>query len=248
MASLNGKVAIVTGSSRGIGRAIAERFAADGAAVVVNYNRSADEARDVVVGIEAHRGKAIAIQADASVVAEIRRLFRETLAQFGRLDIVVNNAGPGPSAGGPKPLVDFTEEELDLYIAGHMRGPFFVMQEAARHLQDKGRIINISTVLTSLLPPYSSPYVGTKAALEAFSGVLAAELAPRGITVNVIAPGGVETKMLRSLPKEMVDALAQRTPFGIGQPRDIAGMAAFLASDEGSWITNEKIRVDGGVR
>jgi 3-oxoacyl-[acyl-carrier protein] reductase len=216
--------------------------------VVVNYNRSEDEARSVVAGIERNGGKATAIQADVSAVSEIRRLFRDSIARFGRLDIVVNNAGPAPNENTPKPLAEVSEEELDLTISGFARGPFFVMQEAARNLADNGRIINISTVIASLLPPFTSPYAGTKAALEAFSGVLAAELAPRRITVNVIAPGGVETKMLRSLPVQMQEIIAQRTPLGIGQPRDIAGMAAYLASDEGAWITNTTIRVDGGIR
>lgn len=248
MASLSGKVAIVTGSSRGIGRAIAERFAADGAAVVVNYNKSAEEANEVVREIEANRGKALAIQADCSKPPDIRRLFREAIAAFSGLDIVVNNAGPSPEVVGPKPLAAFTEEEFDWVIGGFERGPFFVLQEAAKNIRDNGRIINISTVITAMLPPFAALYAGAKAALEAFSGVLAAELAERRITVNVIAPGGVETKMLRELPGEMQDNLTQRTPFGIGQPSDIAGMAAFLASDQGAWITNEKIRVDGGIR
>src|ERR1700746_249579 len=129
MASLGGKVAIVTGSSRGIGRAIAERFAADGAAVVVNYNKSADEAREVVRGIEAKGGKAVAIQADCSNPHDIRRLFREALPALGALDIVVNNAGPGPEVVGPKPIAAFTEEEFDWVIGGFERGPFFVLQE-----------------------------------------------------------------------------------------------------------------------
>lgn len=245
MGSLNGKVAIVTGSSRGIGRAIAERLAADGAAVVVNYARSADEARGVVAGIEGNGGKAIAIQADAGVVADIRRLFRETIAKFGRVDIVINNAG---SPAQLNLMTAVTEEEFDSVFAVYGRGPFFVMQEAARALPDGGRIINISTAITALLPPSTSTYSGSKAAVEAFSGVLAAELAPRGITVNTVLPGAVETKLLRALPKEMVAAIEQRTPLGVGQPRDIAGVIAFLASDEGRWITNEKIRCDGGVR
>jgi 3-oxoacyl-[acyl-carrier protein] reductase len=246
MASLNGKVAIVTGSSRGIGRAIVERFAQDGATVVVNYARSADEARSVVAGIEAKGGKAIAIQADASAVADIRRLFRETIAKFGHVDIVVNNAGA--LLGPPKPIAELSEEEFDSNFALYGRGPFFVMQEAARVLPDGGRIINISTSITALLPPYSSTYAGSKAAMEAFSAVLAAELASRKITVNIVSPGGVETKLLRDLPKELVDGLLQRTPLGLGQPRDIAGIVAFLAGEEGRWITNEKIRCDGGVR
>src|SRR5260370_35902442 len=150
MALLKNKVAIVTGSSRGIGRAIAERFAADGAAVVVNYARSADEARSGVTGIERKGGKAISIQADASVVVDIRRLFRETIAKFGHVDIVVNNAGAPPN---PKRIADVTEDDFDSTFAIFGRGPFFVMQEAARTLTDGGRIINISTLGTTLLPP-----------------------------------------------------------------------------------------------
>jgi 3-oxoacyl-[acyl-carrier protein] reductase len=122
------------------------------------------------------------------------------------------------------------------------------MQEAARVLPDGGRIINISTVLTALLPPFTATYVGSKAAMEAFSAVLAAELAPRGITVNTVLSGAVETKLLRDLPKEIVAGLEQRTPLGMGQPSDIAGLVAFLAGEEGRWITNEKIRCDGGIR
>ena len=172
MGNLAGKVAIVTGSSRGIGRAIAERFAAEGAAVTVNYNRSADEARAVVSGIEHRGGKAIAIQGDASAVADIRRLFRETIAKFGGVDIVVNNAGPTPDesgAGAPKPIAEISEREFDAYINGFARGPFFVMQEAARNLQDGGRVINISSVISDLRPPFAAPYAGAKSALEAFS-------------------------------------------------------------------------------
>ena len=245
MGNLDGKVAIVTGSSRGIGRAIGERLAADGAAVVVNYNRSSDEARGVVAGIEQRGGKAAAIQGDASVVADIRRLFRETIAKFGALDIVVNNAGPSPDesgAGAPKPIAEISEKEFDAYINGFARGPFFVMQEAARNLNDNGRVIS------DLRPPFASPYAGAKSALEAFSDVLAQEVAPRGITVNVIAPGGVETRMLRALPGEVQGMITQRTPLGIGKPSDIAGIAAFLASEGSAWITAVKYRVDGGIR
>ena len=238
MVSLNGKVAVVTGSSRGIGRAIVERFAQNGATVVVNYASSANEAREVV---------AIAIQADTSSVGDIRRLFRETISKFGHVDIVVNNAGSVPSTG-PQPIAEITEDAFDFAFALFARGPFFVMQEAARLLPDGGRIINISTVVTVVLPPFTSTYAGGKAALEAFSGVLAAELAPRQITVNCILPGAVETKMLRDLPKEVQDGYEQRTPLGIGQPRDIAGVAALLAGEEGRWITNTKIHCDGGIR
>ena len=133
-------------------------------------------------------------------------------------------------------------------FSGFARGPFFVMQEAARHVADHGRIINISSAVTSLLPPFTSTYAGAKAAMEAFSGVLTAELVPRGISVNVVAPGAIETKMLRDLPKEFQDVLAERTPLGIGKPRDIGGIVAYLAGDGGDWITNEKLRIDGGIR
>lgn len=245
MGSLNGKVAIVTGSSRGIGRAIVERFAQEGAAVVLNYAHSADEAGGVVASIEDKGGQAIAVQADIGLVADIRRLFRETIAKFGHVDIVVNNAG---SPGIPNLITGISEEEFDAVFAVYGRGPFFVMQEAARVLPDGGRIINISTVLTALLPPYTATYVGSKAAMEAYSAVLAVELSPRRITVNTVLPGAVETKLLRDLPKEIVAELEQRTPLGMGQPRDIAGVVAFLASEEGRWITNEKIRCDGGIR
>jgi 3-oxoacyl-[acyl-carrier protein] reductase len=245
MASLKDKVVIVTGSSRGIGRAIIERFAAEGAAVVVNYARSEDEDRSVVAAIEAKDGKAIAIQADAGVVSDIRRLFRETIAKFGRVDIVVNNAG---LPANPKLLAEATEKEFDETFAVFGRGPFFVMQEAARALPDGGRIINISSVVTALLGPLTSTYAGSKAAMEAYSGVLAVELASRRITVNTVLPGAVETKMLRGLPSEIQESLEQRTPLGVGQPRDIAGLVAYLASEEGRWITNEKIRCDGGIR
>src|SRR5258708_9141276 len=245
MAPLKNKVAIVTGSSRGIGRAIAERFAADGAAVIVNYARTEDEARSVVAAIEAKGGKAIAIQADAGVVSDIRRLFRETIAKFHRVDIVVNNAG---LPANPKLVAEVTEKEFDSTFAVFGRGPFFVMQEAARALPDGGRIINISSVVTALLTPLTSRYAGSKAAMEAFSAVLAAELASRRITVNTVQPGAVETKMFRGLRKEAQESLEQRTPLGIGQPHDIAGLVAYLAGEEGRWITNEKIGCDGGIR
>src|SRR5260370_28501001 len=245
MESLKNKVAIVTGTSRGIGRASAERFSADGAAVVVNYARSEDEARSGGAGIEGKGGTAMAIQADAGVVSDIRRLFRETIAKFGRVDIVVNNAGLPLN---PKQLAEITEKEFDETFAGFGRGPFFVMQEAARALPDGGRIINISSVVTALFGPRTSTYAGSKAAMEAYSGVLAVELASRRITVNTVCPGTVEARMLRGLPKEVQELLEQRTPLGIGQPHDIAGLVAYLASEEGRWITNEKIRCDGGFR
>jgi 3-oxoacyl-[acyl-carrier protein] reductase len=163
------------------------------------------------------------------------------------VDIVVNNAGSVPSTG-PQPIAEITEGAFDFAFALFGRGPFFVMQEAARVLPNGDRIINISTVVTVVLPPFTSTYAGGKAALEAFSWLFAAEFAPRQITVNCILPGAVETKMLRDLPKEVQNGYEQRTPLGIGQPRDIAGVAALLAGEEGRWITNTKIHCDGGIR
>ena len=157
----------------------------------------------------------------------------------------MNNAGLPLN---PNLLAEVTEKEFDETFAVFGRGPFFVMQEAARALPDGGRIINISSVVTALLGPRTSTYAGSKAAVEAYSGVLAVELASRRITVNTVLPGTVETKMLRGLPKEIQELLEQRTPLGVGQPRDIAGLVAYLAGEEGRWITNEKIRCDGGIR
>lgn len=249
MAALQGKVAIVTGASRGIGRAIAERFAQDGATVVVNYAQSADQAQEVVAAIEARGGHAIALQADISRVLDIRRLFRDTMARFGQVDIVVNNAAMFTL----KPLAEVTEEEFDTNFALNAKGAFFVLQEAARVLGAHGRIINISSGATTVGPPGWSTYVGSKAALELFSLTLANELGPRGITVNTVLPGVTETKMLRDMfacyPPEVEALLIQRTALGrLGRPADVADAVGFLASDEARWITGQSIRVDGGAR
>ena len=192
MASLSGKVAIVTGSSSGIGQAIAERLAEDGAIVVVNYGTSAEKARQVVTGIQAKGGKAVSVQSDMSQVAEARRLVIETVKQFGRLDILVNNAGRFM----PKPLMETTEADFDQIIALNARGPYFAMQEAAKVLKEGGRIVNISTDGTHLSFPGATAYLGSKGALEQYTKGLAQELAPRGITVNTVSPGFTDTGMM----------------------------------------------------
>jgi 3-oxoacyl-[acyl-carrier protein] reductase len=246
---LKGKVAIVTGASRGIGRAVAERLARDGAAVAINYATSEAEAREVEAVITDRGGLAAIFQADISRPLEIRRLFRGCMERFGRLDILVNNAAAFLS----KPLADTTEQEFDATFALNARGAFFTMQEAARLLPDESRIINISSSATTVGFPGLAVYLGSKAALEQFTLVLANELGPRRITVNTVAAGPTETKMLTSLlktwPTEARAMLAQRTPLGrIGEPRDVADVVAFLAGEASRWITGQFIRADGGAR
>jgi 3-oxoacyl-[acyl-carrier protein] reductase len=249
MHTSNGKVAIVTGSSRGIGKAIAERLARDGASVVVNYNRSAAEAASVVEGIVARGGRAIAVQANTGSVADVRRLIRETHAHFGRLDVLINNA----ALAALKPATEVTEHELDEAMAVNARGPFFAMQEAARVLPAGGRIVNISSGATTVGFAGMSAYLGAKAALEQYSLVFANELGPRGITVNTILVGVTETKMLADasafFTPEIRTMMIARTPLGrFGEPADIADVVAFLTTEDARWITGQSIRVDGGVR
>ena len=245
MAALTGKVAIVTGGSRGIGRAIAESLGRAGAHVVVNYTRSAEKAQEVVQVIEADGGQARAIQADLSVMADVRRLFAETQENFGRLDILVNNAGTATFA----PIADVTEEDFDALFALNVKGAFFALQEAARRLADGGRVVNISSGVTIAGGPAVSVYAGTKAALEQFTLAAAKELGPRGITVNTVSPGGTVTDLMHSvIPKEAQDRMAQSSPLGrLGQPDDIADVVTFLVSDAGRWITGQNIRANGGA-
>lgn len=242
MSSLRGKVAIVTGASRGIGRGIAERLAKDGANVVVNYTKNADEAKKVVAGIEANGGKAVAVQADVSKVADVRRLFREAEQAFGRLDILINNAG----IFWAKPLADVTEEEYDDIFAVNAKGQFFAMQEAAKRIADGGRIVNISTGGTRLAFPGISAYGGTKSALEFFTKVAARELGARKITVNTVSPGYTETDML-SDPNFRTIGIEASPLKRLGTPKDIADVVAFIVSDEAGWVTGDTIQAGGGV-
>lgn len=241
MGSLTEKVAVVTGASAGIGRAIAERLAKDGATVVVNYAKSADKAQQVVAGIEAKSGKAVAMQADMSKVADARRLIKDAVRQFGRLDILVNNAGDFLA----KPLAEATEEEFDRLFALNAKGPYFAMQEAAKTIAEGGRIVNISTDGTHLGLSGATVYLGSKGALEQFTKGLAHELAPRGVTVNTVSPGFTETGMMAE-PSRTVGI--QMSPLKrIGLPKDIADVVAFIVSDEAGWITGDTIQAGGGV-
>jgi 3-oxoacyl-[acyl-carrier protein] reductase len=241
MKELSGKVAIVTGASNGIGRAIAERLAEDGAIVVVNYSKSSEKAQQVVVGIQGKGGKALAVQTDMSQVAEARRLVIDTVKQFNRLDILVNNAGKFM----PKPLDDTTEEDFDSVIALNAKGPYFAMQEAAKVLKDGGRIVNISTGGTHLHFPGATAYLGSKAALEQYTKGLAQELASKGVTVNTVSPGFTETGMMTDEYRQIG---IQLTPMKrLGVPKDIADVVAFIVSEEARWVTGQTIQVGGGI-
>lgn len=245
MTSLTGKVAIVTGASRGIGRATAKRLGQAGASVVVNYAGSADKAQEVVAAIKATGGKAVAVQADISQITDIRRLFDETLAHFGRLDILVNNAGTSLA----KQLIETTEEEFDKLFALNAKGVFFTMQEAAKQIADGGRIVSLTTGGTATGAPGFTAYSGSKAAIEGFSMSLAKELGTRGITVNTVMPGATDTEMFSQVaPPEMKQMIEQMSPLGrIGQPEDVADVIAFVVSDEAGWLTGQCIRATGGA-
>ncbi|HKW28313.1 MAG TPA: SDR family oxidoreductase [Verrucomicrobiae bacterium] len=243
--SLKGKVALVTGASRGIGRAIAERLSRDGAAVAVNYASNAGEARKVVAQIEASGGKAFAIQADVGRVPEIVRLFDETIARFGKLDILVNNAGIMPV----KLVSAVTEAEFDRIFAVNVKGTFFACQQAATRLAEGGRIINMSSSTTARMMPNYGAYVATKGAVEQLTRSLAGELGPRRITVNIISPGPTDTELFNAgKTPEQIQQFARASAFGrLGQPMEIAEMVAFLAGEAAGWVTGQNIRVNGGI-
>ena len=241
MASLSGKVAIVTGSSSGIGRAIAERLAEQGAIVVVNYSKSHEKAQQVVMGIQAKGGRAVAIHADMSKVADARRLVAETMKHFARVDILVNNAGKFL----PKLLADMTEAEFDHVFALHAKGPYFAMQEAAKVMKDGGRIVNISTSGTQRTFHGATAHLGSKAALEQYTKGLALELAQRSIMVNTVSPGITDTGVLTEQYRQFGLLVS---PFKrLGTPKDVADVVAFLVSEEARWLTGQNIQAGGGM-
>jgi 3-oxoacyl-[acyl-carrier protein] reductase len=244
MANLSGKVAIVTGASRGIGRGIAERLGRDGATVVVNYSGSQQEAEEVVKAIEATGGKAIALQANISQVEDIRRLFQETHDRLGQLDVLVNNAGTGIVAA----VTDVTEADYDKVFNLNVRGVLFALQEAARRMNEGGRIINISST-TSIHPDAGmAVYAASKAAIKLFAQVLAKEVGDRHITVNTVMPGPTKPGMFANMPPEVQQQAAASSPFNrVGTPQDIADVVAFLASEESRWLTGQDICANGGA-
>jgi 3-oxoacyl-[acyl-carrier protein] reductase len=246
---LAGKVAVVTGASKGIGAAIAKELAAEGAAVVVNYSSSAAGANETVAEITKAGGKAVAVQADLSKQADIGRLFADAKKTFGRVDILINNAGIYEFA----PLENVTAEHFHKSFNLNVLGLLLASQAAAKQFDSAGgSIINISSVVSTLAVPQGAVYSGTKGAVDAITRSLASELGPKGIRVNAIRPGMVETEGTHSAgitESDMRKQIETQTPLGrIGQPRDIAGAAVFLASNDAAWITGETFLISGGYR
>ncbi|BAY27009.1 short-chain dehydrogenase/reductase SDR [Calothrix sp. NIES-2100] len=245
MAPLSGKVAIITGASRGIGRAIALKLANNGASVVINYAGSTTKAQEVVAEITQNGGQALAVQADISQVADIQRLFDQTIAHFGKVDILVNNAGVIVY----QPITEVTEADFDKLLAVNIKGTYFACQQAAQKMAQGGHIINFSSSTTAMMLPTYSAYVATKGAVEQITRVLAKELGAKKITVNAISPGPTDTELLREgKTEEQINRLAQMAALGkLGDVQEIADVVAFLASDEARWITGQNIRVNGGI-
>ncbi|MFD9129393.1 SDR family oxidoreductase [Kitasatospora sp. NPDC059571] len=239
-----GKVAIVTGGAGGIGSAVSQGLAADGHHVVIAYRSSAEAAKQLVAGIEATGGSAVAVQADVADAAQVTALFGHAADRFGRIDIVVNNAGTMI----PRPLADLDTEILDAVFDVNVRGALNVLREASVKLADGGRIVNISSTLVQEPIPGSGAYAASKAALELFGKVAAKELGPRGITVNSLRVGPTVPGMFSQAPAERQAAMAAASPFGrMGRPQDIADVISFLAGDAGRWITGQVVTVDGGA-
>jgi 3-oxoacyl-[acyl-carrier protein] reductase len=242
---LQGRVAIVTGAATGIGKAIAARLAADGAAVGINHLHTPERADDVVEAISASGGSAIAVDADISQRHQFATLFKETSSAFGHVDILVNNAAVAPI----KPLADVTETDIDQVLAVNVKGTLFGCQLAIEHLSDGGRIINISSSTTGLMLPGYCIYDMTKGAIEQVTRILSKELGPREITVNAVCPGATETETYRDgKSPEFLASLERMSAFNrLGQVEEIADVVAFVASDEARWITGQCIRANGGT-
>jgi 3-oxoacyl-[acyl-carrier protein] reductase len=244
MSDLNGRVALVTGASRGIGAAIAKRLAADGANVAITYSRGAEDATRVVDEIEASGGRAVAIQADATDAPAVRSAVSKVISAYGKLDILVNNAGTAI----PKPFEDTTLEEIDQVIDLNVRGLFIATQAALKHLSEGGRIISIgSCVGERMMTPGLVVYSATKGAVKMFTQGLAREVGPRGITVNNIQPGPIDTDLNPADDEWAEPQLAATALKRYGNVEDIAPMVAFIAGPEAGYITGANLTVDGGT-
>jgi 3-oxoacyl-[acyl-carrier protein] reductase len=249
MAELKGKVAVVTGASKGIGAGIAKALGAAGAAVVVNYASSKEGAERVVAEITKNGGKAVAVQGDVGKVADVKRLFAETKKAFGTLDVLVNNAG----VYGFAPLEAVTEQEFHREFGTNVLGLILATREAVKYFgPEGGSVINVGSVASAMTPPNSVVYTATKGAVDAVTGVLAKELGPKKIRVNSINPGGVETEGTHTggiVGSDFQKQMVAQTPLGrFGQPEDIAPVAVFLASPASGWVTGEVLKASGGLR
>ena len=249
MSKLKGKVAVVTGASKGIGADIAKGLAKEGASVVVNYASSKEGADRVVAEITGRGGKAIAVQGDVSKASDVKRLFSETKKSFGKLDVLVNNAGVYKFA----PLEDITEEHFHWHFNTNVLGLLLTTQEAAKLFPaEGGSVINIGSTATALNPPTTAVYTATKGAVDAVTHVLAKELGPKKIRVNSINPGMVETEGVHSIGiigSDFQKSFEAQTPLGrIAQPEDITPIAVFLASSDSGWLTGETLLASGGLR
>ena len=249
MNKLNNKVAVVTGASKGIGAAIAQSLAAEGAAVVVNYASSQAGADKVVAAIEAAGGKAVAVKADVSVAAEAQGLIGAAIEHFGQLDILVNNSGVYEFS----PLEEITEDHFHKQFNINVLGLLLTTQAASKYLPEGASIINIGSGASRITPPNTSVYSGTKGAVDAITGVLSKELGARKIRVNTINPGPIETEGTASLAgnagPEFFEQMIAQTPLGrMGQVGDIASIAVFLASNDAAWLSGEQLLASGGMR
>lgn len=247
MNSSTRKIAIVTGGSRGIGRAIAKRLSLEGFAVVVNYARNQERAETVVGEIHSSGGDAIAVQGDVSNAQDVESLFAQAEDTYGGVDILINNAG----IQTPKAIdiADTDDELYDKIFNINTRGTFLTLRQAARRLRNGGHIVNFSTSAIGLAMPGYAIYSGSKMAVEIFTNIMAKELRGRNITVNAIAPGPTATDLFyQGKSEELIEKFAQRSPLErLGQPDDIAGTVAFLVSPEGSWVNGQILRVNGGI-
>ena len=248
MGKLAGKVAVVTGASKGIGAGIAKALAAEGASVVVNFASSKAGADAVVASITAADGRAIAVGGDVSKAADAQAIINAAVETYGRIDILVNNSGVYEMA----PIEEFTEAQFHRQFDINVLGPLLMTQAALKHLGEGASVINVSSVVTTITPPGSAVYSGTKGAVDAITGVLARELGARKIRVNAVNPGIVITEGTHAAGiagSEFESALVAQTPLGrAGKPEDIASIAVFLASDDSRWLTGERIVASGGMR
>ncbi|WP_200954130.1 glucose 1-dehydrogenase [Massilia sp. Root351] len=247
MNSTNKQVAIVTGASRGIGAAIAQRLARDGYAVIVNYAGNAAEARDVVGAIEAHGGDALAVKADVSDAGAVKAMFDSAVERFGRVDVLVNNAGIMPPS--LPSLADTDDQTFDRLFAVNVKGTFNTLREAATRLEQGGRIVNFSTSVIGLGLPGYAVYGATKGAVEVMSNIMAKELRGKNIRVNAIAPGPTATDLfLNGKSDEAIQRMSNMAPLErLGTPADIAAAVAFLAGPDGAWINGQTLRANGGL-